>query len=538
MARKLSVLGTTDAVYTSTTRQMLFKVLLFDADLDALADIVLGRATQIPLNLTDNVVEVSVDEEVENASRANCTLQQQGGFPIPHQFLGNKILQVLITDARISAEKEGEFFSLFLGPCIGQPGYTRMRSEEGGVITVQAVDRSFYYNRKKLNSPEFFQGQDLGLMAVNIATTSDSSYGMGLEREEILFGSTGTTLRHTKASVRDVGFVEGLDLILFLDNLRVSWNGEGKFVARDLDFQKAPARRYRNEDQFVSISWPQEVVDVFNCVKIVGLSSVATKIVHNDQILSEVNGSLGYFKKVEKVPIYYSDDRRARAQNVRITKKKFNGWMPQLFMKAKLEARDDFHVILIVKGIYLFWIFIIFLIIYVVLIILSAVLNGIPIWGGAISEALWIAAAIFLAIGLAIMQQLGTYHIWINGQHFEMVYKEVVGRACWSNIPPFQIRERVIENHFVDSQTLADSLALRELRKETVKKLRRSAVMIDDPGLETDDVIELPDGTRWYITSIKRRYSRNTDSDALMEVGAWVIRSGVEFTQSGGWSYY
>lgn len=533
--RRLTALGLADSIYYSTERTPLWRVLLYDLIKDSFSDIVLGNSTQIPHNLTDYVESLSISEEMESASTLKLTLRQSGNYPSPYMFTGLRVIQVLISEQRLNERGLGGFYSLFIGPCQGQPGWTRSRDDSGGVITLSCTDRWFYYNKRQLNTREFVQGEDLGDIGVEIATTTPETWGMGLEREEILFGVQNYTIQHTIASIRDVSYTEGFDLLFFIPGKRVCFNGDGKLVAKDTDFIKPPSHIYTNEDLLQNINWPEESVDINNAVSVLGLSSSASEVLHKSQVLAEVRGTIGYFKDKEEIKIYYSDDRRTRAKSIRISTKKIDGWLIRS-TKVSLRTVDEFHCILIVDGNNNKWVFVVFLVVYLILIAVAALINGVPLFGGIGSAALWIVAAIWLTLGLTIMQEIGTYYVEISGEPYEYVYKEVLESAEWSHVQAYEKREKQIENHLVHNATLAKTLAKRELIKETCKRCPRNLTLLDDPSLETDDVIEFTDGSRWYVSSIQRDYKRSDMN--VMTITGWMVKSGPESNQTGYWSIY
>jgi hypothetical protein len=108
-----------------------------------------------------------------------------------------------------------------------------------------------------------------------------------------------------------------------------------------------------------------------------------------------------------------------------------------------------------------------------------------------------------------------------------MVYKEVEGVAEWANLLPYEINEKTIENHLVSTQEQADLIAKRELDRETVKICTRNLEIPFDPALEVHDIIELSDGSRFYITAISKTFSRGENQN--MGLTTYMVRSGLEY---------
>jgi len=177
------------------------------------------------------------------------------------------------------------------------------------------------------------------------------------------------------------------------------------------------------------------------------------------------------------------------------------------------------------------WIFISFFSTYIAFFVAAG------IFGGTVSDVMMTSAAIWLTAGLMVMQMMGTFEVTIGGEPYKLVYKEVPGEAHWANLNDYEYRPKTIENHLVHNQTLADSLAYRELVREKVKQCPRNLTLPFDPFLQPTDIIELPDGSRYYITSIPKTLSRNKDP-LNMQVSALMIRSGKEYNNTAGFSEY
>jgi len=527
MQNLASIQGVQDAIYLCDKRDPVYKILLFDQT-DTINKIVLGNYTQTPIDISNCVESCGLKEDEDSASTASLTIipDYTKADPLtPYHFKGRRIIQIFYKDASTTED----YVSLFIGVCVGQPGYRRNRASNEETITVSCVDRSFFYNKRKCNSPDFPEGSDLGEVAVAIA--ENASYGMDLEREEIRFGLFRHVVEHTKITIYDIPYMEGLTFLGFIVNRMPDWDNAGFLVMLDMSLDKTPVRKYQDESLFLDVSWPQTRIDVNNCVEIIGLASQITKVVSPLQPLTEINGTIGYFEDQYKKRIYYTQDRQGRAQNVAIGDYQINRQLGGFGQKPRLQNTTEFSAIVIIDTPYQSYIFLVWLAVYISLIIAAAAVKSSII--GAAAE---VTAAIWLAAGLYVMQQMGTFNVTIEGEPYKLVYKEIKGQACWSNLNEYEIRTKTIENHMVDSQTLADSLAWRELKKEAVKGAPRSLSLPFDPFLGKTDIIELPDGTRYMIKSISKTLKRGESID--MSVDALNVRCGLEYNNNAGFSLY
>lgn len=527
MVRVDDLQGIYDAVYTGDIRRPQHRVLLYDQT-DTFSDIVLSRTTQVPLDITEQVTACSINESEGAATTATLTVvpDDSAADPLtPYHFVGRRIVQIQYRDAAIAED----WIPLFTGPCVGQPGYRRNRENNEKVIQIACTDRGYYYNKRRVHTPEYAQSTDLGDVAVDVAT--DGVYGMDLEREEVKFGLFRHVVAHTKIALYDLSYMEALEFLGFIVDRAPIFDGGGFLLMADTAIDKPPVRKYRDEAIFHVLEWPQSRVNLNNCVEIIGLSADITKVVSPAQELATIRGTVGYFEDGYKTRVYYTQDRQGRAQNIYISDYNINGQLGGVISTSpSIEDISDFSCVLVVDTPYQPWVFIVWLKVYTDLIALSAII------GDFYSGAFAIAAAIWLAAGLYVMQQMGTFEVTISGEPYKLVYKEIKGRACWDNLYDYEIRTKKIENHLIDNQALADSLAFRELKREAVKGSPRNITLPHDPFLRKHDVIELPDGTRYYIHSISRTYKRGEVQN--MSVSAYMVRSGPEYDDAPGFSEY
>ncbi len=518
--------GVYDAINLGDMRRPEYHILLFD-QLDTFSDIVLGNHTQIPRDLTSCIENCSISESEDAGSTAEITIvpdYTQDDPLTPYHFTGRRIIQILFKDAR-----EESFSSIFIGPTVGQPGYRRNRETNEKTITVSCVDRSFFYNKRKCNSPSFPEGSDLGDIAVDIAT--NGVYGMGLEREEVKFGLFRHEVEHTTVTQFDIPYMEALKNLSFISDLAPAWDGGGFLVMLDTSLDKPPVRKYEDESIFLNIEWPKSNVDINNTVVIIGLNSDISKVVAPFQELLTHTGTIGYFESEYKKRLYYSEDQQGRVQGVVISNYNLNGQLSSILGgDPTIKEINDFSCVLVIKTPYQAWLFIIFFYVYISFFVVAAY------FGGTVSSVLQAAAAVWLVAGLMLMQQMGTFEVTISGEPYKLVLKEIKGEASWSNLNDYEVRPKTIENHLVDTQALANSIAKRELKRETVKGSPRSLSLPYDPFLRKTDVIELPDGSRYYIKSISKTLKRGEPQD--MSISALMIRSGKEYNNIPGFSEY
>ncbi len=529
MPRRVNIVGTGDTVFLQDNRQPVHRVLLYDGVSDSISDIVANKSEQVPLDITDQVEEVTVREELGNAGTCNFSFVPRPNGLTPFHFLGRKYVKVLYSDRRLVKESTdkgggGDLFEIFTGVVAGQPGYTNDRDQQANRITVQGYDRQWNWNRrgKKINSPPFDVDTDLGDVAVELAT--NKTWGMGLDRTEVAFGKQAFLSKHSVMQLRDDTAINLLDQLLFPTNKTAQFDGSGRLVSRDWDFAKAPVRVWDELDGVVkNYGWPQELVDVINVVRVLGLDANITEIEHPTQNIIELNGTVGYFQQEFEETYFFTDDHRGRARGIFLAKEQINGFLPLLGSSIDISQVSDFAFKLSFKTPYNAWLFVLFFLIYVSLIILATTYLYYDI-----------AAAIWLSAGLSIMQQVGTFHAQIDGDFFEQVYAQIASEARWSHTSLEETRRKEIRNDLISDQVTLDTIADRELIKETVKGSPRDLDILEDTALEPADIVETRDGSRFFILSIERRLRRNAGEDPIMKMKVLKIRDGNEFNGIAG----
>lgn len=516
--------GISDSVYLGMRKEPRLRVLLYDQT-DTLSDIVLSKAKQAPLDITQWVVSCSISESEDSASTASMSIISKDLSP--YHFVGRRIVRILWSDNRLAEFSIPEIV-IFTGVTVGQPEFKRNRESGEAMLSVSCTDRSMFYNKRKLESPSYETGNDLGDVLADIAT--DTVYGMGMQQEECRFGLLRSTVQHTEISLFDVQFFEGFNLVGFIVDKKPAFDREGFLVMRDTSFTKPPVRKYDDETMFMEITWPQSNIDIYNRVRIVGLSASMEKILSPKQELAQVRGTAGFFQDRVETRVWFTEDHNGRAESVVISSYVINGQLSSILeSEPYLKDVDEFSCVLVIPTPYQAWVFVVWFIVYIAFFIVGAIF-------AALSPYTSMAAAIWLCAGLMIMQQLGTFDVTISGTPYKMVYKELEGVAEWANLLYYEVRELTIENHLVYSQALADSIAKRELIRETAKQNVRQLTIPHDPFLEVHDIIEMPDGTLYYITSISKSFQR--DQAHNMNLDAIVIRNGKEYSQTQGFSLY
>lgn len=511
--RRIFFLNEANTVYLSPYRFPKYKILLFDNS-DSISNIVLGNYSQTPKNITKYVDSFSVEESSEGASSGSLEICFVAEECTPLLFLDRKYIKIFVSDTRLLSNSSQYWIQIFFGTVTGQPAFKTRIRDEIKKFQISLVDREFFHNKQKIVTETFSEGTDFGDMSISIAQTH-----MFLLREEIEWGTQDYEVKHSIVSFAEETVFDIFNYIFFILDKKVYFNGEGKLSLRNTSITKSPFRIYSSLDLIQNFGWTSNSLDLNNTVKVIGLENQITKITYPRQVLIEAKGTVGFFEDQHTQKLYYSEDRTQAAEDPLVDSFTINGWVSNFLSgNMRVQSSGEYACKLVIITPYNAWVFIGFLVGYIAIFAMHA------IFGGFLGGLDLIAAAIWLTAGLMIMQQLGNFQASISAIPYTYVYKEIEEVAQWGIVEEWEERSISFENHLIHTNELAKTLAFRELNRETFKGQSREFILLDDPLMEADDIVEFPDSSKYYITSISRTYSR--EGVPTMNVQGFLIEKG------------
>jgi len=436
------------------------------------------------------------------------------------------IVQIRVGDDRV---RKSEWEPVFTGKFRGTPGNdagTRADKSEG--FTATAYGREEQFLNLKIEATEAKPaGTDLGEIVFQIAVK------MGLTQGELLIGALGVVTQHETNQIADELALSALWQCLFPAGKKPMFDGRGRLVAVDFNLDK-PATRIYSEGDFVirSLRKTPNEIEVKNSVLMVGQNHNMTKLPQEAQQLNEVMPTVGFFEKSYSEKHWFSDDKKQRADDTRlVTKTKIiwsNGRWSQIDeFKGRLSI--DTHWLQAARIIiFVTWLAAQLAVIAIELLIDEGVNPNTPITTSTGPTTLAILKSILSVISQVAMAFLlwamqfigrGRYQIW--GKPYENAYQELEVRAQLPGLLPEQVREVEYKNAFISTMPALRAAAIERLRRELVKNQVYEIEMLDDPGLEVDDVFETSNGDRFYTLALARTLQRSGPS--LMQVTAWKV---------------
>lgn len=514
-----------------------FQVVIWNPLRVTLNDIAAGTVSEAGLDITAFVQTATYTQNIgfENGDDPSTT---QASFRFRrHPNTGQNLRRGMIEDGVIVQIRQGDarvvkadWVPIFTGTFRGRPGDdpgTPADQTEG--FTASAFGREERFLNLTVTTEAFEQDTDVGVMAVSVAQKH-----MGLTQNEILFGAQGFESRHKTNQLVELPALQALWECLFTVGKKPMFDSLGRLAAVDVSLDKPAARVYSGgNSMFKSVHAVPNDVEVNNAVVLRGLSATLTKVVGEVQRLTELSVVTGFFDSEFKERVFYSDDRSQRAQNTYVVERKKIRWSD-----ADWEEINEFHGRLTIDTRHLrnvrAIIFTLFLAIQTFIAIVDLYFQGggnglkviFDIFGISFTIAklryvLQLASMGTLAALLWSMNYIGRgeYEIW--GKPFEFVYRELIAEHQLVNLGPDDVRRAEYRNDFLSSMAQLDAAAAERLRREVLKNQVYQVVMLDDPLIEIDDVIEDADGNRYYVVSVEKVLEH--EAEPLMTLTCWRI---------------
>ena len=524
-----------------------FRVLVWNPNEVTINQLASGAITRPPIDISGFVESIDYSENIgfengDDPSVPQITLNlrrvQNAGVTLRRGLIEDGVIvQVFEGDRRI---RKDEWTPIFTGTFRGRPGDdpgTPARQSEG--MQVNAYGREERYLNHVVTTESFdlkpddtppVTEIDLGEIAVAIAQKH-----LGLGQNEILFGSQGVVTKHLTNQIVDSPALEALYQCLFPAGKKPKFDSLGRLVAVDVNLDKPPARIYSGGDYLIEskIATPNDV-EVNNSVLLRGLRHDLSRIVQGSQLLVEFEVVTGFFDAEFEEDEYYSQDHSQRAQDTFLKTKTKIQWSA-----ASWTEVDEFHGHVSIDTHFLRNVRILIFTLWLAVQIAVAAIDFIFQLGvigiivnivagpelAAIRIALQLASLATMALLLWAMNFIGRGRYQVHGKPFEYVYREIISQHELVGLLPEEIRRIELRNDFISTMDALDAACAERLRREMLKNQLYTIVVLADPLLEVDDVIETANGDRFYIQTIERSISRG--AKPTMTLSCWKIEDAL-----------
>jgi len=529
-----------------TGRSPAYKIYIWNPNRCTVQDVVLDKAESPRYDITNWVTGASFNENIvfENNDDAVATnmamtlVRDPDAEPIEiteRTLLDSTPVRLYIGDTRLP---EKDWVLLFTGVIRGNPSYVEYGRSEAQVKTlqVQCVDRAEKYLNKVVTARSYQRGEDIGRTSVETAIEF-----MRLDRREINIGFQDYSLGQIYSQLVDIEVLKGIQQMLFTVGKKPRFDSEGKLVAADTDLNKAPVRTYTGKDLIQTITRSSSSASINNSVRLLGLDKDVTRIVESKRRLAFGSCTTGFFDPNPEIDVYFSDDQGTEpGQQGRIAlhdPTMGNDHVLQLRSSqiAGIEGvsewlHGNFQTIspflegdgVTASGAKIQWQtpFMVFLWTFFVANWLAHewMAYDMADTNPAFAIRAGTNGQMHLSIAIMIMMMIARIEWEIHGRPVANVYQQLSTTAQLASVLTEDIKEIQIQNDWLYDIDYMDTIAKELLRRELIKGWSYTITMLDDPIIETDDIIEM-DSMKFYITSITRSLSR--PFSGTMQVQAW-----------------
>jgi len=524
-----------------------FKIYAWDPEEDNYASIISGEYNQSPADLTPYCSDIQW-----TPGRLTFTLKDDEtmlfnpdtGTAAPFLVSG-AIIRLKEGDDRVG---EGAWLWTFTGNINGQIGWSRSRRgrKYEAKVTVFSRENSQGFKRRKVTSPSYTVGTDLGIMLRDICLAT-----LGMSEAELRVPPTlGYYFHHNTNQIVEMTPWESFESILQVGLQAPYFDGEGKLAGYRRDANRPPEVVLPDGHRIYDIEVVQRTGDATNKVIVTYLDSQLTEVDGEYQKLGTAQITTGFFTSEEKLDCWWSEDRRQRARNTRL--KVIKGVNDNLLPVGteKYQEIDEFHgrITITISS----WVPILATVMVLEYLAAAAIpdkttsqsMNTTPTiltapgeimltappMGGPVTGVITIAPAkvnssevpgtgltipwgrvlqaqASIAIML-IMMSLGSaqYEVW--GTPYDLCYLEKTVVAQEEGLEYWQEVELEIKNDFIGTAAQAEALGLNELLYQRGAACPRKVAMEDHPGIEIGDIVQLPDGRRVFVQDMAKTLKR------------------------------
>ncbi len=397
------------------------------------------------------------------------------------------------------------------------------RVEARGVrtITVTLRDRGSFplWRKTRRVTESYARGTSLSVIAEDVCEA------VGLGGTEFVIPSMGINSAHDYVQLADQSAWEMLELLLGPALLAPFINAKGQLktynravIGRTSDIVLTEGQYVSSQRESLEFTAPTQVL-------VKWLSPTEEHVRQVERVLAQENVSVGFFSPGETVDIRFSSDETLRADNVWLDVKKSVNIIPdlQFIGQAPMSFSESFtqdspyggHLTVLPNGsghalllaAFVSW----------------QLLENVPLVVGAFGAGVAARDPVTaVALGLAqtsvftLLSLMGNGIYEIRGTPYDVVFP-VHELLCWDQDADTNTAETVeVRNDFLEDQAAAETFGVNELCYRVRASSEASLVMQDDLRVEPGDVIELPDGSQFYVEDYTREISRPSEATLAM----------------------
>lgn len=387
---------------------------------------------------------------------------------------------------------------LFTGQVDGLTGYREERGSRSFGLSVKQRDATPLWRQTKWMTDTYPTGTELGVIIQDVLRAIGLTSG---EMPTVLL--TGLHTVHGDTQIADLPVWDMLTMILQANGLEPFIDAVGKMKTISRDVIRNHDIELEDKD-ILNITGERVRAPVTNVV-VKWLSPELAKTNTQVQVLARESITAGFFKLKQERRIYWSEDRRQRAQNtfMKVLSSVNDGLLP--VGDEDYEQLDEFSGEITVTT--HAWVPTLATASMAMMLFeaeIGDIVTSVP--GVTTSFGRKIEAAGQVAYFLIIMSLgTGNYEIW--GEPYDYVHEVNTTEAYDQNAPAWVRLEEAINSDFIMNEQHAQALAVRELLYRSLSAHSWNVDIVDRLAIERGDILRLADGSRLYVTDFSRDLS-------------------------------
>lgn len=387
--------------------------------------------------------------------------------------------------------------------------YRESRGQWQLSLVVRSRDGQNLWRGPKRVTPVFPAGTTFDSIAGAVASA------VGLASNEYRLSGLGLTVVQQNMQLADLSAWAMLEQLLWPAGFEPWINASGMLTMISRDVQR-PADRVIPKEELIAITGSRQTLGASR-VRLKWLSPELAKSSQQDQPLAQTGFTAGFFKLEQNRDLYWSDDRRQRAENtyMKVVQSINSGLLP--VGDEDYQELDEFHGKVTVTT--SAWVPSLATASLAGLIAASEIPDGATL-GSTIPVGRVVQATSEVAI-LLIMMSMGTgqYEIW--GSPYDYIHPFNTTEAYVCNTPQYTESVVELESDLIMDEAHAQAVTQRELRYRAYASQSYGVDIVDDPNIEKGDILALHDGSRLYVTGYSRDLSRG--ASAVLKVTGFKV---------------
>lgn len=338
---------------------------------------------------------------------------------------------------------------------------------------------------------------------------------VGLNDDEIVLPPSPVTTMHSNTQLADLTAWDMVEQLLLPLGLSPRFDCLGRLATQSRELGRAPDI-VLDDARIVNVSGGRSV-PALSSLRIKWLDPQLTKVSQQDSKLADATITAGFFQLHQRKSITFSDDATQRAENTRLVVKQSanGGLLPVCDEDYKQLTTTTGEVLLTTVA----WAPTLVGLILAMK-VYSALPDISPPFGGPTAPVGKIVHGAAELVVLLILASIGTgiYEVW--GTPYDFVHGRNTTEAKNSAASIWAENVEDIENDLIVNEAHAQAVAVRELAYRARSATSWGASIIDDPRIEPGDILQFPDGTRFYVTDYTRNLARN--APAVLDLQGFV----------------